>query len=220
MNRLLIQLYLNANVQKSRYYKVGAFSTLLPIFRPDKGNKTISIIIRAQNNKGCSKLLKNEKAIHQARSEMTKGLDGDLYHAVKLQMQTKRQGEEVNRLEFRPAVHAKSVKNLISKIIQIEAPDQNFQILPDGTKKCVVGIAMDSGGGSTKCQIALMQDKEERIKDHILFIFEASDTKHNTNKIFAQGIEEGLHEVAEKILEVDGELYLIEFGGVFDLKVR
>ena len=177
-------------------------------------------IIRAQNNKGCSKLLKNEKAIHQARSEMTKGLDGDLYHAVKLQLQTKRQGEEVNRLEFRPAVYAKSVKALISKIIEIEAPDQNFQVLPDGTKKCIVGIAMDSGGGSTKCQIALMQDRHERIKDHMLFIFEASDTKHNTNKIFAQGIEEGLHEVADKVLEVDGELYLIEFGGVFDLKVR
>ena len=176
-------------------------------------------VVRAQNNANCPKLFKNEKAVNAARSRMSKGINRDLYESEQLQLHVKKQGENVAQLEFRPILYPKCVKTLISKVLEIEGSELSCEINEDGTKILYIGLAFDSGGGSTKMQMAFMNNSKGEIKDHMLLVMEASDTKHNNVKAFSRGLRKGLADANGAVIESAGEKYRIHFMGVFDLKV-
>ena len=77
-------------------------------------------------------------------------------------MQIKRQGQEKYVLENKPLVYVKDIRQHLEIIINNEASEQEFEVMEDGTKKVVVGLTADAGGGSMKFSISLMNNKENR----------------------------------------------------------
>ena len=69
-----------------------------------------------------------------------------------------------------------TIKSHLKKIISEEASSQDFEVLTDGTKRVIVGLTADSGGGSNKISISLMNTKEGvTAKDHVIMMYEAAD---------------------------------------------
>ena len=124
-------------------------------------------------------------------------------------------------MENRPLAYAKDIRSHLKKIISEEASSQDFEVLKDGTKKVIVGLTADSGGGSNKISISLMNTKEGvTAKDHVIMMYEAADTLQNLIKCFSKGLRKDFEVVNNSILEINDEKYLVYMQGVFDLKCQ
>ena len=108
---------------------------------------------RAQDNVGGRKLFNNEKKVYAAISQQSKLITEDSFIKTKLQLQSKRQGQEKMTLTNRPLVYPKSFKDHLHNIISEEAENQDFERLDDGTLRVIVGLTADAGGGSNKFSI-------------------------------------------------------------------
>ena len=172
---------------------------------------------RATANTGGRKLFVNEKKVNEARKKQSKGITEDLFEVTSLQLQNKRQGEEKYVLISKGVVYVKNIEEYIKILIKDEGDDQEFEVLPDGTLKVIVGLTGDAGGGSNKFSISLM-DYKTKAKDHVILWYDGADTMMNTVKAMSCGLRKSMEELNDKVIQVEGKHYLIHFQGCFDLK--
>ena len=178
-------------------------------------------IQRATKNIGGRKLFNNEKAIYKAIELQSKNISEECFEKLDIQLQIKRQGQEKYVLENKPLVYVKDIRQHLEIIINNEASEQEFEVMEDGTKKVVVGLTADAGGGSMKFSISLMNNKDDiTAKDHMILMYEAADTLTNTVKCLSQGLYQDMMKANDSIIVIDNQKHLIHFQGVFDLKAQ
>ena len=175
---------------------------------------------RAANNLNKKSLFCNEKAIEEAKKAMQSGITRDMFAQESIQLQIRREGEQKKVQQFCPIVYVKDMKVYMETLIRSEAPDCDFNILPDGSKELICAIAADAGGGSMKFTLSILNNKDQHIRDHIIMIFEASDSIENLTRALSRGLLKDLKNLNESILTVDDEQYFIKMLGVFDYKAQ
>ena len=183
--------------------------------------KQLRNIQRAAKNVGGRKLFTNEKAIYQAIELQSKNISLDSFEQVDIQLQIKRQGQEKYVLENKPLVFVKDIKKHIELIIRNEASEQEFEVMDDGSKRVIVGLTADAGGGSMKFSISLMHNKDDiTAKDHLILMYEAADTLENTVKCLSKGLYQDMINANDSAIAIENENYFIHFQGVFDFKAQ
>ena len=88
-------------------------------------------------------------------------------------LQIRREGKSKKLLKPSPVVYVRNYKSFLSKIIQDEIDEIEPAILEDGSKQIEIGLAADSGGGSMKMTISIMNRIDQRVKLHPILIYEA-----------------------------------------------
>ncbi len=137
--------------------------------------------------------------------------------SVKLQI--RRQGKNTKVLEDCVVVVVVNYEEFLKKVIINEFHELEPTVLPDGTKEIEVGIAGDAGGGSNKFTIALMDRKDEKVKLHVILIYEAADTRMNNIKTLMI-ISEQIKAMNGRSISNHGKTFKIKQKGVFDLSAQ
>ena len=169
------------------------------------------------------RLFAPERQVLAAKKLKLNNITADHYTAKMMLLHCRSQGKKTSVLKPSPVVYPTQLKSLIKQVIENEAAEHDFEIDPESqAKKVHIGLTGDSGGGSMKWLFGIMNDhKESKLTTHTLFMYEAADTINNDMKVMSEGgLYDELKELNNLIIKVNGERYLLEFGGVFDLKAQ
>ena len=169
---------------------------------------------RAGNNQS-KRFLPSERKITEAKKSRLGVFLIDDYIVTEIPLQIRREGKDKKVLKMSPVLYVKNYKEYVKKVITEELPNITPAISEDGVSIIEIGFAADSGGGSMKFCMSIMNHNDKKVKLHVLLMYEAADTKLNNIQTFSQ-LTQQIKEVNDEILSIDGKMFKIVQKGVFD----
>ena len=173
---------------------------------------------RAGNNQ-LKRFLPSEVKINRAKRKRLGSLVSGDYVLTDIKLQIRREGKEKKILNSCGVVYVRNYKQFVTKVIAEELSELKPTILPDGVREIEVGIAGDSGGGSMKLTMSLMNRIDTKVKLHVLLMYEAADTKMNNIRTFSLLTEE-IKALNGDTIDVEGKTFRIKQKGMFDLSAQ
>ena len=175
--------------------------------------------IRRAGNNQLKRFLPSEEKINKAKRKRLGSLVSGDYVINDIQLQIRREGKEKKVLNLCGVVYVRNYKEFVTKVIAHELTEIEPKTLPDGVREIEIGIAGDSGGGSMKITMSLMNRIDTKVKLHILLMYEAADTKMNNIRTFSLLTEE-IKALNGDTIVVEGNTFRIKQKGMFDLSAQ
>ena len=173
---------------------------------------------RAGNNQN-KRFLPSEVKLTKAKKSRLGVFSRDDYNVTDIPLQIRREGKDKKVLKLCPIVYVKNYKYFVKKVIKEELPDITPTLNGDGVPVIEIGFAADSGGGSMKFCMSIMNHKDRKVKLHVLLIYEAADTKLNNIRTFSL-LTIQIKAMNDETLNIDGKMFKILQKGVFDYSAQ
>ena len=173
---------------------------------------------RAAKNQN-KRFLPSEGKLTKAKKSRLGVFSSDDYNVTDIPLQIRREGKDKKVLKLCPIVYVRNYKEFVKKVITEELDDITPTLNGDGVPVIEIGFAADSGGGSMKFCLSIMNHKDTKVKLHVLMIYEAADTKLNNIRTFSL-LTSQIKAMNGETLNIDGKIFKILQKGVFDYSAQ